>query len=309
MRKALVALGVSLLTLAALSFIVEAHAPSGAIFTTLADGSEVNFNIYPTKESVYLDGGPGPGAPQGAAGLDNGTYVFQVTDPSGKQLLSEDPPRCRQLTVLNGVITAVVPTLPAPGCQHATGLDIDHGVTTVQLMPYKNTPNPGGVYKAWVTRIEDFGCAITVANCNASGTKFGFNPGHTKTDNFKVRDPGDIREIDTRFFADANNNGHKDDNEPWLDGLAVKWIDPLGASNKKHSYWAPHLNVYHEAHVEAIENGIHKIEVANQPGCTVGLVHLRDIDQAVGPQVVSVEVTSKMHSITIFIDVACVPTP
>lgn len=35
MRKALVALGVSLLTLAALSFIVEAHAPSGAIFTTL----------------------------------------------------------------------------------------------------------------------------------------------------------------------------------------------------------------------------------------------------------------------------------
>ena len=49
-----------------------AHAPSGAIFTTVADGSEVNFNQYPSKDAVYLDGGPGPGAPQTAAGLDDG---------------------------------------------------------------------------------------------------------------------------------------------------------------------------------------------------------------------------------------------
>ena len=62
----------------------SADAPSGAIFTTLPDGSEVNFNIYDSKDDVYLDGGPGPGAPQGAAGLDDGTYVFQITDPSGK---------------------------------------------------------------------------------------------------------------------------------------------------------------------------------------------------------------------------------
>ena len=30
-----------------------AHAPSGALFTTVADGSEVNFNIYPSKDAVY----------------------------------------------------------------------------------------------------------------------------------------------------------------------------------------------------------------------------------------------------------------
>ena len=42
--------------------VVSANPPSGAIFTTVADGSEVNFNIYPNKEAVYLDGGPGPGA-------------------------------------------------------------------------------------------------------------------------------------------------------------------------------------------------------------------------------------------------------
>src|SRR5438093_12866671 len=117
--------------------VAVAHAPSGAIFTTLGDGSEVNLNHFPSKEAVYLDGGPGPGAPQTAAGLDDGTYVFQVTDPSGKNLLSTDQARCRQFTVSNGIITGVVAT----GCQHNTGSDIDHGATTVQLMPYNDTPN------------------------------------------------------------------------------------------------------------------------------------------------------------------------
>jgi hypothetical protein len=96
----------------------RASAPSGAIFTTVADGSEVNFNIYPSKDAVYLDGGPGPGAPQTAAGLDDGVYVFQVTDPSGKTLLSTDAAQCRQFTVTNGIITS---TAPSPsGCAHIT---------------------------------------------------------------------------------------------------------------------------------------------------------------------------------------------
>ena len=38
---------------------LRAHAPSGAIFTTVADGGEVNFNHSPSKDAVYLDGGPG----------------------------------------------------------------------------------------------------------------------------------------------------------------------------------------------------------------------------------------------------------
>jgi hypothetical protein len=83
--------GCAALVAGALAVSLRASAPSGAIFTTVADGSEVNYNIYQAKEDVYLDGGPGPGAPQGAAGLDDGVYVFQVTDPSGKTLLSTDP--------------------------------------------------------------------------------------------------------------------------------------------------------------------------------------------------------------------------
>src|SRR5215213_5431356 len=122
-----------------------AAAPTGAIFTTVADGSEVNFNIYPSKEAVYLDGGPGPGAPQFAAGLDDGRYVFQVTDPSGRTLLSTDKARCRQFDVVDGVISQVV--VQGDACQHQTGFDIDHAAATVQLFPYNDTPNPGGVYK------------------------------------------------------------------------------------------------------------------------------------------------------------------
>src|SRR4051794_5922443 len=135
--------------------------PSGAIFTTLPDGSEVNFNIYSSKELVYLDGGPGPGAPATAAGLDDDTYVFQVTDPSGKTLLSTDAAACRRFTVSGGIITSVV---AAGGCQHPTGLDIDHGAATVKLMPYLDTPNNGGVYKAWATTESNY-----LAGCSALG--------------------------------------------------------------------------------------------------------------------------------------------
>src|SRR5687768_4214353 len=170
---------------------LAAHAPSGAIFTTLPDGSEVNFNIYPSKEAVYLDGGPGPGAPQTAAGLDDGNYVFQVTDPSGKNLLSTDAAQCRQFTVSGGVISGVVIT----GCEHLTGFDIDHGAVTVQLMPYDNTTNPGGVYKAWATRVEDYGCFPDLSQVDCGVGTHGFIPSHSKTDNFKVKDTP-VREID-----------------------------------------------------------------------------------------------------------------
>src|SRR5436309_1390889 len=185
---------VALLAIGAGSVWAGGSAPSGAIFTTLPDGSEVNFNIYSSKDLVYLDGGPGPGAPATAAGLDDGTYVFQVTDPSGKTLLSTDAARCRELTVGGGIITSVV---AASGCQHQTGLDIDHGATTVQLMPYLDTPNPGGVYKVWVTLESNYlaGCTslgrsngLTLVDCGyrAGAAVHGFIPSASKTDNFKV---------------------------------------------------------------------------------------------------------------------------
>jgi hypothetical protein len=252
--------------LASISAVAVAHAPSGAIFTTLSDGTEVNLNQFPSKEAVYLDGGPGPGAPQTAAGLDDGSYVFQVTDPSGKYLLSTDRARCRQFTVAAGVINAVVDT----DCEHATGVDIDHAATTVQLFPYLDTPNNGGVYKAWIIELQDFldGCAelgvangLNVVDCGSKpGNLHGFLGGHHKTDNFKVKnDPP--REIDTRFYDAATGQ--------MLLGRGVTWIDTLGGQNRKWSYYKPEILVFNEAHVENVENGLHQIVVADQAGCIV----------------------------------------
>ena len=84
MSKSLVVLALAGAALFAVCSSALANPPSGAIFTTTVNGDEVNFNHYASKPDVYLDGGPGPGAPQTAAGLDDGTYVFQVTDPSGR---------------------------------------------------------------------------------------------------------------------------------------------------------------------------------------------------------------------------------
>lgn len=278
-----------------------AHSPSGAIFTTLADGSEVNFNHFESKPDVYLDGGPGPGAPQDAAGLDDGTYVFQVTDPSGKNLLSTDPARCRQFTVSGGVINGVVDT----DCEHVTGTDVDHGATTVQLFPFLDTPNPGGVYKVWVTTVEDFlaGCAglgvpngLDVTDCgNAPGNRHGFVPQHSKTDNFKVGERV-IIEIDTRF--------HRADSDTPLHGMKVTWTDTNGASNIKWSYYAPELLVFHEAHVEAVEQGLHRITVDHQPGCTVEGIHALG-KHLEGPATVEVRISNMNREQTVFIDVDC----
>jgi Uncharacterized protein conserved in bacteria len=289
--------GVAVAIFAALAIAtLAAHAPSGAIFTTVADGSEVNYNIYAAKEDVYLDGGPGPGAPQHAAGLDDGTYVFQVTDPSGKTLLSTDAARCRQIVVSAGIITGVV---DVGGCQHVTGNDIDHPpAKTVQLMPYDDTPNPGGEYKVWVTFLDDFPAAcLAVVDCGpkVKGNAHGFVPRHSKTDNFKVR--GSIREIDTRFF-DRNGN--------ILDGLGITWTDTLGASNNKWSYENLALDIHHEAHVEAVEDGDHKITIENQAGCTVGSVYVAGVLQRrSGPQTVTVNANNNWPGDTVFIDVYC----
>jgi hypothetical protein len=300
MIKKSVALMFAAVALLVMAQVALAHPPSGAIFTTVVDGSEVNFNHYPSKPDVYLDGGPGPGAPQTAAGLDDGTYVFQVTDPSGKNLLSTDLPRCRQFTVSNGIITGVVVT----GCQHSTGTDIDHGAKTVQLIPYNDTPNPGGVYKVWVTTVENFlaGClALGVPNGldiadagRTGGNAHGFVCGDSKTDNFKVgKQP--VVEIDTRFFDSTTKQ--------ILDQRKVTWIDTNGAQNDKWSYYAPQLYVMHEAHVEGVETGVHQIVINDQPGATVEYIMTPDGQRLNGAQTVSVHVPNLNKEKTYWIDV------
>src|SRR5215218_1668978 len=62
---------------------IAALAFSGAIFTTNSLCNGTNVNIFATKADVYVDGGP---IHAGAAGLPDGDYYIQVTEPNGTLL-------------------------------------------------------------------------------------------------------------------------------------------------------------------------------------------------------------------------------
>ena len=249
-----------LLPITTVAAIYEGPPLSGAIFTTTVDGTVVNENVhYKSKKDVYLDGGPGPNAPSTAAGLPEGEYYFQVTDPSGKDLLSTDHISCRKIHVNEyGVIDIVYngfnyyyqngkngEWVEVP-CQHEQGVDVDHselGAITVQLFPYDDTPNKGGVYKAWITPVDayapinDFdpdGDKNQPVNNEgyALGNFHGFIPRWSKTDNFKVKKrPFVAPEITVRKFHDENANGIWDEGELEIFGWEVDYTDPLALSD------------------------------------------------------------------------------
>ena len=212
---------VVLLTLAAMSasggylFRNSASAAGfhGAIFTTTVDGRAVNRNTFSSKDEVYLGGGPQNANPNG---LPDGTYYFQVTDPSGANLLSIDSAACRQLVVFSGRIAAAA----GSGCPrpHPSGLtNSANGSTPVKLAPFTDTPNAGGMYKVWLIRQ---GPGTTVA---ADGKHVYFSPSDAKSDNFKVNaEPcTDCSLLGGRKFYDANENGLFDGGEVPIEGVQI----------------------------------------------------------------------------------------
>ena len=120
--------------LTALSTVRMSYAQqlSGALYTTTKDATKVNWNIYATKPDVYISGGP---KNTRASGLPDGTYYFQVTDPSGKTLLSTDNAVCRQLLVVGGRVAGATGS-----CSHVNGTImtsnfISPSPATVRLIP------------------------------------------------------------------------------------------------------------------------------------------------------------------------------
>lgn len=187
-------------------WVVAAPPLSGAIFTTDVNGEIVNGNTqYAAQCDVYLDGGPGPNAPQKAAGLPDGDYYYQVTDPSGKKLLSTDAAENRCFTVTDGIMTNQCAAPPV----HGIGPSSDHGGITIQLCPYDRTPNPGGVYKVWATPVDDFIGDETDTGQNncGNGCFHGFLPAASKTDNFKVGDANETYCINAyKYTLDKKND-------------------------------------------------------------------------------------------------------
>ncbi len=206
---------VAMVLFAAAATIWAAGGFFGAIFTTLGDGTSVNHNLYESKDLVYLNGGP---QNMNSAGLPDGTYYFQVTDPSGKTLLSSDDAVCRQVTVSNGVIAGPAQASIDLGCAHAPGLlNPANGSVPVQLIPYDDTPNQGGEYKVWL--IEE------TANTSVNGHVITFLDSESKTDNFKIRSNNPITnqqfDLSGTKYYDANFNGVEDPSEPPVGGVVI----------------------------------------------------------------------------------------
>ncbi|MCG9695554.1 hypothetical protein [Shewanella sp. Isolate11] len=253
----------SLSLLAAVPFFVSAL--SGAIFTTTEDGAIVNENVrYQDKLDVYLDGGPRMNAPASAASLPDGDYYFQVTDPSGKDLLSSDHISCRKITINNGVITEYHGAdghnysykngqnggwIEEECTGHAFNTDVDHGgdplyAMVIQLYPYDDTPNSGGVYKVWITPVDNYdpvneldldGNKHQAVNQEGyqAGNFHGFIPRFSKTDNYKVKQKRrqEYGIIALRNYHDANLNCRLDPGEKFIWGWEYGIDDGLGVRN------------------------------------------------------------------------------
>ncbi len=191
---------------------IQASGFSGKIFTTTFNGQPVNVNNYSSKDAVYLSGGP---VHEGAEGLPDGSYYFQVTGPSGNDLLSTDLAVCRQLIVAYGRVAAA----DGPACQHSTGIPASDGSLPVKLMPFNDTPNPGGNHKAWLIR------KTSNTSVAADGIHINFKNSDAKTEVFKVNSVPCTNcspvTLSGQKFYDANQNALFDLGEVPVEGVKI----------------------------------------------------------------------------------------
>src|ERR687887_38697 len=180
-------------TAAAALFLVPTASPNvaGAAFTTddpavtnaCLNGPShstpsVDCNIYGAKEDVWINGGPSGGQNH----LSDGSYFFAVLDPGGqpdpndgsaKNLSSpNDSYGDRTFTVSGGHVDG---SYAGPHLYDLTGGGDASLGELIQLAPYNDTSNPGGVY--------------ILAICSL-GSGYPVDPRSCKYDAFKVKAGG-----------------------------------------------------------------------------------------------------------------------
>jgi hypothetical protein len=157
--------------------------PTGTDAGNVADGTghckngneAINCNIYDGKKYVWLNGGPAS-ADVGAG--QPGDYFFAVLAPGGQG--GGANPNDGTLKNLsdgaNGDYTTRTFTRNADGSISYSGTH-DFSGGKIRLMPYDDTPNPGGVYILAICRIPS---SISATN------KPGVDPDNCKYDAFKI---------------------------------------------------------------------------------------------------------------------------
>jgi hypothetical protein len=143
------------------------------------NGNEaVNCNIYDGKEFVWLSG---------LENLGDGTYFFAVLAPGG-QGGGANPNDGTEKNLSDDVASSGGPgsgdhytnrTFSKSGTTITYGGSHDFDDNKIRLMPYDDTPNPGGVYIMAV-------CSLTDLNSGKFGSP-GVDPSSCKYDAFKVK--------------------------------------------------------------------------------------------------------------------------
>jgi hypothetical protein len=176
---------------------VTALQVSGAIFTTNNTCVATNENLFPSKDDVFLDGGP---RKTGSAGLPPGDYFVKVTDPSGVDLLGQTPTAS---VVVDGSGDIM-------GCYQLSAILTSTGLPGP--FSYLDTTNAGGEYKVWLSKDSSFPNNLS------------------KTDNFKVgptTTPA-FGKLSVLKFYDVNANGVFDFGETEIVGWKINIAGSIG---------------------------------------------------------------------------------
>ena len=198
MRKLLVAAIPIALALAMAPLAQSGHVPttpsiSGAVYTTVDlhdpnypnechnGNPAVNCNQYTAKQFVYLNGGPAKNQLS-----PDGVYFYAVLAPSGQADPNDgtadnlsSPYDCyknREIQITGGEVSSIYSSTD-PSCFHNTAaqpVGTPHVFDSpfVQLYPYVDTPNPGGVYIMAVCYVGPTGTTTLSAPVTPSLCKY-----------------------------------------------------------------------------------------------------------------------------------------
>ena len=198
----------------------------GSIAAVAAGNPAALERTFARREDAFLSGGPVSSPCFFPAYLPDGQYYFQVTDSTGKTLLSTDVVSERAVTVKGGVIASY------DGKTHAVDGKTGCGSLAVNLMPYADAGPQKAAYVAWLTSAANFdGSTTAVDNVCGSGCFHGFHADLSRTFAFRVEDKKSCEPtfcISGVKFADANGNGSRDSGEAGLPGVKIRVVNESG---------------------------------------------------------------------------------
>jgi hypothetical protein len=198
----------------------------------------VNCNNYASKDDVYVTGGPTAG------GLSDGSYYFAVLTPGSQNggfvdgasgNLSDtaaggtagdngsgDPVACRTFTVTSQLISDYSPSATDcadPYAAHAVGTSTPEtgSKAIIQLSPYDDTDNPGGVYILAICQVG----ATSASQCKYDAFKAPASNCVTDCT------PPPFADIQGQKYYDANANGRLDTGEVGISGWQINLQDSL----------------------------------------------------------------------------------